>query len=133
VPVVPLLGISSCIYLMISLPRITWLRFGVWLAVGLLIYAWYGLSHSRLLDRETSRWPLRAILSGTSAIVLGFVSLAANHHYRGGAADRYARSMLRLTDAGFKLGVILGVLLVITGIIIALREPARRAKPPSGG
>jgi APA family basic amino acid/polyamine antiporter len=129
VPAVPLLGIFSCLYLMISLPRITWVRFGVWLAVGLLIYASYGLSHSRLLETEKHRWALRMFLSGTSAIVLGFVSLAASHHYReelervatGGATVQisYFRSMLRLTDLGFEAGVILGALLIIAGVVIS--------------
>src|SRR5262249_9790341 len=35
VPVVPILGIVSCFVLMISLPIITWLRFIVWMAIGL--------------------------------------------------------------------------------------------------
>lgn len=48
VPVVPLLGIASCLYLMISLPFITWVRFLVWLAIGLGIYFLYSRHHSRL-------------------------------------------------------------------------------------
>lgn len=42
VPLVPILGIISCFVLMLSLPLITWLRFFVWLAVGILIYFAYG-------------------------------------------------------------------------------------------
>jgi len=48
VPVVPLLGIASCVYLMVSLPRITWIRFMVWLAIGLSIYFFYSQRRSRL-------------------------------------------------------------------------------------
>jgi APA family basic amino acid/polyamine antiporter len=48
VPVVPLLGIVSCFYLMISLPRVTWVRFGVWLVIGLSIYFLYSRRRSRL-------------------------------------------------------------------------------------
>ena len=48
VPVVPLLAIASCGYLMASLPVVTWVRFGVWLLIGLAIYALYGRRHSRL-------------------------------------------------------------------------------------
>lgn len=47
-PWVPLAGIGSCIYLMLGLPWITWLRFGVWLLLGLFIYLLYGKRHSRL-------------------------------------------------------------------------------------
>jgi APA family basic amino acid/polyamine antiporter len=48
VPVVPVLAIASCGYLMASLPWVTWLRFVVWLAIGLGLYAFYGRRHSRL-------------------------------------------------------------------------------------
>jgi APA family basic amino acid/polyamine antiporter len=48
VPVVPLLGVISCVYLMASLPMVTWIRFFVWLAIGLLIYFCYGRFHSKV-------------------------------------------------------------------------------------
>ncbi len=52
VPWVPLLGIASCIYLMMGLPMITWIRFGVWLVVGLVIYFTYGFWKSHMRTRE---------------------------------------------------------------------------------
>jgi len=52
VPVIPLLGIAMCLYLMLGLPRITWLRFGAWLAIGLVVYFSYGFWHSRLKKIE---------------------------------------------------------------------------------
>ena len=48
VPLVPLLGVIFCVLLMLSLPILTWIRFGIWLAIGLLIYFFYGVNHSRL-------------------------------------------------------------------------------------
>ena len=42
VPLVPTLGMISCFLLMLSLPAITWLRFVIWMAVGIAIYAMYG-------------------------------------------------------------------------------------------
>ena len=48
VPVVPLIGIALLIYLMTDLPAFTWWRFGVWLVIGLVIYALYGYRNSRL-------------------------------------------------------------------------------------
>jgi basic amino acid/polyamine antiporter, APA family len=48
VPIVPILGIIFCLYLMASLPSVTWLRFFVWMAVGLVVYFSYGRFHSRL-------------------------------------------------------------------------------------
>jgi basic amino acid/polyamine antiporter, APA family len=48
VPLFPILGVIMCFALMFSLPLETWLRFVVWLAIGLLIYRLYGIGHSRL-------------------------------------------------------------------------------------
>jgi len=48
VPLVPALGVASCLYLMLGLPWITWLRFGLWLVAGLVIYFLYGHKRSRL-------------------------------------------------------------------------------------
>ncbi len=48
VPWVPLLAIISCGYLMAVQPRITWWRFFLWLAVGLVLYFCYGFWNSRL-------------------------------------------------------------------------------------
>jgi basic amino acid/polyamine antiporter, APA family len=55
VPVFPIIGILLCFYLMLKLPVDTWLRFVVWLVVGLVIYATYGRSHSRLRISAQSR------------------------------------------------------------------------------
>ncbi len=49
-PLVPLLGAASCLYLMLSLPLVTWLRFGAWLALGLVIYFAYSRKHSLLAE-----------------------------------------------------------------------------------
>ncbi|VVC32915.1 Cationic amino acid transporter, C-terminal,Amino acid/polyamine transporter I [Cinara cedri] len=46
VPFVPCVSIILNLYLMMELSVKTWIRFGVWLVVGLLIYAFYGLHHS---------------------------------------------------------------------------------------
>lgn len=45
-PLIPLLGIAFCIYLMLSLPLITWIRFIGWMAIGLVIYFLYSRFHS---------------------------------------------------------------------------------------
>jgi len=48
VPLVPLLGMFCCFILMEPLPLTTWIRFAVWLAIGMVVYVFYGYSHSRL-------------------------------------------------------------------------------------
>ncbi|MFN7096278.1 MAG: APC family permease, partial [Gammaproteobacteria bacterium] len=52
-PVIPTLGILFCLYLMASLPLLTWYRFFIWMAIGLLIYFYYG-RHRSLLNRFPS-------------------------------------------------------------------------------
>jgi len=47
VPFVPLAGIAVCVYLMANLPTATWIRFGVWLALGMVVYVLYARHHSR--------------------------------------------------------------------------------------
>jgi basic amino acid/polyamine antiporter, APA family len=47
-PVFPLIGIAFCVYLMPVLPGETWIRFVVWLVVGLVIYFAYSRWHSRV-------------------------------------------------------------------------------------
>jgi basic amino acid/polyamine antiporter, APA family len=49
VPLIPILGVVSCVWLMRGLPAITWIRFAVWLAVGMAVYFFYGFRRSRLL------------------------------------------------------------------------------------
>jgi basic amino acid/polyamine antiporter, APA family len=48
VPVVPILGILICGYMMFGLPGDTWLRLIVWMIIGLVIYFAYGMRNSRL-------------------------------------------------------------------------------------
>jgi APA family basic amino acid/polyamine antiporter len=50
-PLFPVLGMLSCGALMAFLPSITWLRFFVWLVIGLIVYFTYSVNHSKLADR----------------------------------------------------------------------------------
>ena len=54
VPLVPILGIGFCLFLMERLPYLTWLRFVVWLGIGLVIYFSYGRFHSRVDEQANS-------------------------------------------------------------------------------
>jgi basic amino acid/polyamine antiporter, APA family len=47
-PIVPILGVLSCSYLLMNLPWITILRFVVWMTIGLIVYFIYGRKHSKL-------------------------------------------------------------------------------------
>ncbi len=56
VPLVPILAVLASIYLMLNLPAATWIRFLVWMAIGIVVYLAYGARHSRLVtDPNYSR------------------------------------------------------------------------------
>ncbi len=57
VPWIPLLGILSCGYLMAAMPWVTWVRFGIWLLLGLGIYLVYGMHHSRIHEPVAEEAP----------------------------------------------------------------------------
>ena len=54
-PVLPLMGVASCIFLMTGLPAITWIRFVAWLFIGLIIYFTYGYTHSLLHPKNIKK------------------------------------------------------------------------------
>jgi APA family basic amino acid/polyamine antiporter len=49
---VPILAALICLGLMLYLPLITWVRFAIWLVLGVVIYFLYGVRHSRLAQEE---------------------------------------------------------------------------------
>ncbi len=48
VPLVPILGILSCVFMMVFLPGDTWLRLIIWLVIGFVIYFGYSIKNSKL-------------------------------------------------------------------------------------
>jgi APA family basic amino acid/polyamine antiporter len=57
-PLLPLIGVAFAIYLMTDLPWETWVRFAVWLVIGIVIYALYGYRNSRIRSgpQSTPGW-----------------------------------------------------------------------------
>jgi hypothetical protein len=56
VPWVPVLSIFVNFYLMLKLSTMTWIRFGVWMIIGLSIYAFYGVWNSN--ERNVNKQPV---------------------------------------------------------------------------
>ncbi|WP_425836234.1 amino acid permease [Streptomyces fractus] len=52
-PLLPLIGFALCVWMMGSLSAITWIVFGVWMAVGLVFYFSYGMRRSRLAAQDS--------------------------------------------------------------------------------
>jgi basic amino acid/polyamine antiporter, APA family len=48
VPLVPILAVLASLWLMLNLPVDTWQRFGIWMALGVVVYFAYGRRHSRV-------------------------------------------------------------------------------------
>jgi amino acid transporter len=74
-PVIPVLGILSCLYLMLSLPVITWIRFLVWLDIGIFIYWFYGRKHSPLANPAERRSRSATEAAGNFVTMLGALAL----------------------------------------------------------
>ena len=51
---IPVLGVMCCTYLMTELGMTNWIRFGIWLIVGLVVYFLYSYKHSNLHKSETA-------------------------------------------------------------------------------
>jgi APA family basic amino acid/polyamine antiporter len=54
VPLVPILGIIVCFGMMAFLPKDTWIRLFVWMAIGFVIYFTYGKAHAKTKDAATA-------------------------------------------------------------------------------
>ena len=48
---IPVMGVLTCGYLMTELGLTNWIRFGIWLLIGLVLYFAYGVRHSKLAQR----------------------------------------------------------------------------------
>jgi APA family basic amino acid/polyamine antiporter len=57
VPLVPILAVISCVFLMLNLGSLTWWRFLVWMALGFVVYFFYGYRHSRLARERAPDQP----------------------------------------------------------------------------
>lgn len=60
-PVIPILAIISAAYLAFNLPPLTWVRFAIWVGLGLLVYAYYGYKRSNLAGEPETRFSTTAV------------------------------------------------------------------------
>ncbi len=56
VPLVPILGICTCLFMMVFLPLDTWIRLLVWMLIGFDLYIFYGIKHSALSDHTSTTY-----------------------------------------------------------------------------
>lgn len=53
-PLVPVVGVALCLWMMFSLDAVTWVVFGVWMALGTVVYFAYGMRRSRLQAEQNT-------------------------------------------------------------------------------
>ncbi len=73
--VIPVLGVLFCVYLMVSLSVMTWVRFLVWLDLGMVIYWFYGRTHSPLVDAREAASRSGAENGANFLQMLGYMTL----------------------------------------------------------
>lgn len=89
VPVVPILGIAVCLFMMVFLPMDTWIRLIVWMLIGLDIYLVYGAKHSKLGNGTNRRKGMR-VARYTGLALCGLLAIVGFLHQNslGFDADR---------------------------------------------
>jgi len=77
VPLIPVLGITTCLFMMVFLPADTWIRLLIWMTIGLDIYIFYGFKNSKLQVTAPSHSDLLIFkITGLSlSVILSLVAL----------------------------------------------------------
>jgi APA family basic amino acid/polyamine antiporter len=52
VPLLPIAAILACVWLMLNLTVLTWVRFAIWMVLGVAVYFAYGRRHSRVASTK---------------------------------------------------------------------------------
>jgi APA family basic amino acid/polyamine antiporter len=78
VPLVPILGIFTCLFMMVFLPADTWIRLILWMLIGMDVYWFYGIRKSILGDGTQERvgisyFHLTGLVMGILLFIMGFV------------------------------------------------------------
>ncbi|MGM5629508.1 amino acid permease [Apibacter raozihei] len=90
VPLVPILGVLSCLGLMVSLPLDTWIRLVIWMIIGLDVYLWYGIVKSKMAVNDTLSDRAQSYrITSITGLVLCFIlgGLTYAHHIWGDGKD----------------------------------------------
>lgn len=80
VPLVPILGIFTCVFMMVFLPADTWIRLLVWMLIGFDIYLFYGVKHSILGPGTFNRKGVALVSQVGLALSVGLVIIAYLHN-----------------------------------------------------
>ncbi|GGN08868.1 amino acid permease [Dyadobacter beijingensis] len=89
VPLVPILGVFTCFFMMAFLPLDTWIRLFVWMIIGFDVYLYYGIKNSFLSNRLPAAIAAGSKTVGLVGIVLAVLLgvIAYFHHLQTDGAD----------------------------------------------
>jgi APA family basic amino acid/polyamine antiporter len=123
VPLVPLLGIVTCLFMMVFLPMDTWIRLLVWMLIGLDIYLAYGAKNSHLGNGTKSRKGMR--IARYTGLVLCALLIVAGFLHQYVVGFNEDRTLLYIAIV-FAL-----VHFVLYGRKLGMPEPANDKEPPN--
>ncbi len=80
VPLVPILGIATCLFMMVFLPLDTWIRLIVWMMIGFDLYLYYGMRNSYLNKGAFTKQSYKTVSITAIATTIALVIVAIMHH-----------------------------------------------------
>ena len=80
VPLVPILGIFVCLFMMVFLPLDTWIRLIVWMMIGFDLYLFYGMKNSILNKGTFDKSSYKVVSLSGIGMVIALVIVAFVHH-----------------------------------------------------
>jgi APA family basic amino acid/polyamine antiporter len=105
VPLVPILGIFTCLFMMVFLPMDTWIRLLVWMLIGMDIYLAYGAKNSHLGNGTTSRKGMRIARYTGLGLALLLIVAGFLHQYVVGFENDRTLLYISIVFAVIHLGV----------------------------
>ncbi len=121
VPLVPILGIITCLFMMVFLPMDTWIRLLVWMLIGLDIYLVYGAKHSKLGNGTSSRKGMS--IARYTGIALAILLIIVGLLHQSGIGFDEDRSLMYISL------VFAVVHFFVYGRKLRLPEPAEEKQP----
>src|SRR5215210_3496126 len=95
VPLVPILGIFTCLFMMAFLPMDTWIRLLVWMLIGMDIYLAYGVKHSHLGNGTTTRKGMKS--ARYTGLVLAALLIVAGILHQSGVGFDEDKTLLYIS------------------------------------
>lgn len=80
VPLVPLLGIGVCLFMMVFLPLDTWIRLIVWMMIGFDLYLYYGMKNSIQNKGMFGEKSFKTVAGSGLGLVIALIVVAIIHH-----------------------------------------------------